>query len=197
MKMKMFCCCEWRNDPCSLSVKQHKPKIRRGKEFWTLYEHILQVQKCQVSEGEVSVCYLQEVDVRINHRVAEVRLDIGHGLTFNLQPVSHPHVTVDLRQASLHKQTHRQRSTDGSHLLLTHSRINIITPSHDIKSHASSETRDIGQDLWQTSATLHNTMLSASLMHWWTKWSLVYGRNILTPRPNRSIILNYKWHQWA
>lgn len=51
------------------------------------------------------MCYLQEVDVRVNHRVTEVRLDIGHGLTFNLQPISHPHVTMDLRQASLHKHT--------------------------------------------------------------------------------------------
>lgn len=79
-----------------------------GKEFWTLDELILQVQKCEVSERGVSgcrVCYLQEVDVRVNHRVTEVRLDIGHGLTFNLQPISHPHITVDLRQASLHKQT--------------------------------------------------------------------------------------------
>ncbi len=54
----------------------------------------------------VSTCYLQEVDVWVNHGVTEVRLDISHGLTFNLQPISHPHITMDLRQASLHKNTH-------------------------------------------------------------------------------------------
>lgn len=153
-KNEMFWCCEWCNNLCCLSVKHHKPKIRCGKEFWTLDEHILQVQKCQVSKWGVSVCYLQEVDVWVNHRVAEVRLDIGHGLTFNLQPISHPHVTMDLRQASLHKHTHKHISTDGSHLLITHSRINIITLSHDIKSHARSETRDISQDLWQNGCNI-------------------------------------------
>lgn len=61
-------------------------------------------------------CYLQEVDVRVNHRVAEVRLDIGHGLTFNLQSVSHPHVTMDLRQASLHKHTHTDQLMDPIYL---------------------------------------------------------------------------------
>lgn len=91
----------------------------------------------------MTASYLEEVDVRVNHRVTEVRLDIGHGLTFNLQPVSHPHVTMDLRQASLHKHTHRWIPSTYH----THCRINIITQSQDIKAHAKSETRDVGQDL--------------------------------------------------
>ncbi len=95
--------------------------------------------------ARVSTCYLQEVDVWINHGVTEVRLDISHGLTFNLQPISHPHITMDLRQVSLHKHTHR--STHGSSLLITHCGISFITLSHDIKSHARSETRDISEDL--------------------------------------------------
>ena len=30
-----------------------------------------------------------------------MRLDVGHGLSFDLQAVPHPHVAVDLRQAGL------------------------------------------------------------------------------------------------
>lgn len=61
--------------------------------------------KVSVSSGERVMGYLQEINVRVDHGVTEVRLDVGHRLTFDLQSISHPHVTVDLRQAGLHTHT--------------------------------------------------------------------------------------------
>ena len=47
---------------------------------------------------------LQQEDVKVRHGVAEVALDVGHGLTLDLDAIPHPHPRVDLRHAHLHKQ---------------------------------------------------------------------------------------------
>ena len=72
--------------------------------------------------------HLEQVDVRVDHGVAEVGLDIGHGLAFDLQTVPHPHVTVDLRQAHLHK--HHTKEQKRSALSLTAVTTHHITPHH-------------------------------------------------------------------
>lgn len=77
------------------------------------------------SQDERVMGYLQEINVRVNHGVTEVRLDVGHRLTFNLQTIPHPHVTVDLRQASLHTQT--QIIGWITTICIQHCSMNIIT----------------------------------------------------------------------
>ena len=44
---------------------------------------------------------LQKEHVGINHRVAEVTLDVGHSLTLDLETVPHPHTAHDLVERSL------------------------------------------------------------------------------------------------
>lgn len=45
---------------------------------------------------------LEEIDVRVNHGIAEMWLHIGHRLSLDLQAIPDPHVAVDLWQTSLH-----------------------------------------------------------------------------------------------
>jgi len=44
---------------------------------------------------------LQEEQIHVGHRVAEVRLDVGHRLTLDLQPVAHPFSGQDLVEETL------------------------------------------------------------------------------------------------
>ena len=45
--------------------------------------------------------YLQQIYVSIHHGVAEVTLDVGQSLTFNLETVTHPHATENLMEHHL------------------------------------------------------------------------------------------------
>lgn len=49
----------------------------------------------------VSNTNLEQIDVWVNHGVAEVWLHVGHSLSLDLQTISDPHVAVDLWQACL------------------------------------------------------------------------------------------------
>lgn len=55
----------------------------------------------EVVGGQMRGAHLQEVDVHIHHGVAEVGLDIGHGLPLDLQPVAHPDSTQNLIEEAL------------------------------------------------------------------------------------------------
>lgn len=48
---------------------------------------------------------LQEVQVCIYHGVAEITLDVCHGLSLDLQAITHPHVPQDFIKCDLHTQT--------------------------------------------------------------------------------------------
>lgn len=50
---------------------------------------------------ELSSTNLKEVQVSINHRVAEVALNVGHGLSFNLQAIPNPQPTDDFIECRL------------------------------------------------------------------------------------------------
>ena len=50
---------------------------------------------------------LEEEHVGVHHGVAEVTLDVGHGLALDLEPVPGPHVTHDLVEPGLQKLTVR------------------------------------------------------------------------------------------
>lgn len=60
---------------------------------------------------------LEQIDVRVNHGVAEVRLHVGHRLPFYLQAISDPHVAVDLRQAGLQANVSIRAILKYHHLL--------------------------------------------------------------------------------
>lgn len=47
---------------------------------------------------------LKPVDVHVDHWVAEVGLDIRHGLPFDLQPIPHPYSSQDLVEKALKRQ---------------------------------------------------------------------------------------------
>lgn len=54
--------------------------------------------------GQVSRAHLQPVDVHVDHGVAEVGLNVCHGLAFDLQAVSYPHTRQDLVEQALWKK---------------------------------------------------------------------------------------------
>ena len=45
--------------------------------------------------------HLQQEDVRVHHGLAEMTLNIGHSLAFDLDPVSHPDTAHDLIKGRL------------------------------------------------------------------------------------------------
>ena len=51
---------------------------------------------------------LEQEHVGVHHGVAEVALDVGHGLALDLEPVPSPHVTHDLVEPGLQMLTVRE-----------------------------------------------------------------------------------------
>ena len=60
--------------------------------------------RAQCGTLHCAITDLQQEDVKVRHGIAEVALDVGHGLTLDLDAIPHPHPCVDLRHAHLHKQ---------------------------------------------------------------------------------------------
>jgi hypothetical protein len=52
----------------------------------------------------LSCADLQEINVCIHHGVAEVALDVRHGLALDLQTIAHPFSSKDLVEGNLMKQ---------------------------------------------------------------------------------------------
>lgn len=56
---------------------------------------------CVIFKFKYKNTNLKEIDVRVNHGIAEMWLHIGHRLSFDLQTIPDPHVAVDLWQTCL------------------------------------------------------------------------------------------------
>ena len=63
----------------------------------------------------MSCADLEEINVCVHHGVAEVALDVRHGLALDLQPVAHPFSSKDLVKG--HLIQHRQMILLGHHLI--------------------------------------------------------------------------------
>ena len=55
----------------------------------------------ELGGGQVRGAQLQEEEVGVHHRLAEVALDVRHGLALDLQPVAHPQPRHDLVEGNL------------------------------------------------------------------------------------------------
>lgn len=102
-------------------VSTHKPaeQIHSGSitAQYTLKRWNLKKYDSETTE-QIANNNLEQVDVGVDHGVAEVGLDVGHRLSLDLQTVPDPHVVVDLWQTGLHN-THTHVTVDRTSRLLS------------------------------------------------------------------------------
>ena len=54
--------------------------------------------------------YLQQEQIRVHHGLAEVALDVGHGLALDLEPVADPQPAHDLVERGLQRRERKSFS---------------------------------------------------------------------------------------